>query len=57
MLLVIPTKSESVLREKSESEMENWMRFLPFDFVFSQNEVVFNVKLEQTNARLATYFI
>ena len=57
MLLVILTKSERVLREKSESEMEKWMRFLPFDFVFSQNEVVFNVKLEQTNARLATYFI
>jgi len=33
------------------------MRFLPFDFVFNQNEVVFNVKLEQTNARLTTYFI
>ena len=33
------------------------MRFLPFDFVFNQNEVVFNVKLEHTNARLTTYFI
>ena len=33
------------------------MRFLPFDFVFNQNEVVFNVKLEQTNARLALFHI
>ena len=33
------------------------MMFSTFDFVFNQNKVVFNLKLERTNVRLVTYFI
>ena len=48
---------EGIGREKWECEMEKWMKFWTFDFVFNQKEVVFIVKLEHTNARLVTYFI
>ena len=43
-------------REEWECEIEKWMKFWTFDFVFNQ-KVVFNMKLEHTNARLVTYFI
>ena len=33
------------------------MRFGTFGFVFKQNKVVFNMKLECTNTELATYLI
>ena len=33
------------------------MRFWTFNFVFNQNEAIFNVKLEHNNFGLATYFI
>ena len=40
-----------------ENEKEKLLRFWTFDFVFNQNEAIFNVKLKCTKAQLVTYYI